>query len=57
MSVRYGSEALTEEPMIMEFMRLDTERKNPPPELQSRSHDSLVSHDDHMTTTRHGSFH
>jgi hypothetical protein len=45
-----GSEVQTEEPMIMEFMRLDTERKNPPSELQSRSHDPhLVSHDCHMT--------
>ena len=43
---RYGGEAATEEPMIMEFMRLDAERKNPPSELQSRSCDhSVMSHD------------
>ena len=28
----------------MEFMRLDTERKNPPPELQRRSRDSVLCH-------------
>jgi splicing factor 3A subunit 3 len=33
-----GSEVQTEEPMIMEFMRLDTERKNPPSELQNLVH-------------------
>ena len=38
-SSRYGSETLTEEPMVMEFMRLSEERKNPPTELQSRSCD------------------
>lgn len=32
---KYGSEGHTEEPMVMEFMRLEEERRNPPAELQS----------------------
>lgn len=36
---KYGSEGHTEEPMVMEFMRLEEERRNPPAELQSESHD------------------
>ena len=36
--------------MIMEFMRLDAERKNPPNELQSRSCDlRVMSHESHVT--------
>jgi splicing factor 3A subunit 3 len=35
---KYGGEGQTEVPMIMEFMRLDTERKNPPHELQNLVH-------------------
>ena len=41
---RYGAEGQTEAPMIMEFMRLDAERKNPPRELQSGSHDISQGH-------------
>lgn len=48
---KYGSEGQTEEPMIMEFMRLEEERKNPPAELQSESCDCHVMRCSHVTIT------
>ena len=55
---KYGSEGHTEEPMVMEFMRLEEERRNPPAELQSESHDyHVISHMMTITSLRPGSFH